>query len=208
MNLKVVFGHPFSIAWLSPFATPDHGKADLYQYVVWGPDVRLGAAVDRDGTPLNHLYVFLSFVDIIYISETCGGYLKKEKNKHDNLPFFSIALFPSCWWLRLSRFRSAKTRRRRSKKDTEVLVQHVGSLPATKCLPSGRRDGLVVLCELSGSSSLTVFLYGWFALEQRISIFKTHSIIFALTRWSVWDRIVVVYCNLSFLLVVSFLSAG
>lgn len=34
MNLKAVFGHPFSIAWLSPFATPDHGKADPYQYVV------------------------------------------------------------------------------------------------------------------------------------------------------------------------------
>ncbi|XP_038246518.1 palmitoyltransferase ZDHHC3 isoform X3 [Dermochelys coriacea] len=34
MNLKAVFGHPFSIAWLSPFATPDQGKADPYQYVV------------------------------------------------------------------------------------------------------------------------------------------------------------------------------
>uniref|UniRef100_A0A8C9WJL1 Palmitoyltransferase n=1 Tax=Scleropages formosus TaxID=113540 RepID=A0A8C9WJL1_SCLFO len=34
MNMKVVFGHPFSIAWLSPFAAPDHGKADPYQYVV------------------------------------------------------------------------------------------------------------------------------------------------------------------------------
>lgn len=34
MNLKVVFGHPFSIAWLSPFAVPDHGKADVYQYIV------------------------------------------------------------------------------------------------------------------------------------------------------------------------------
>lgn len=34
MNLKVVFGHPFSIAWLNPFATPDHGKADVYQYIV------------------------------------------------------------------------------------------------------------------------------------------------------------------------------
>lgn len=34
MNMKVVFGHPFSIAWLSPFATPDHGKADVYQYIV------------------------------------------------------------------------------------------------------------------------------------------------------------------------------
>ncbi|XP_051728431.1 palmitoyltransferase ZDHHC3 [Ctenopharyngodon idella] len=34
MNMKVVFGHPFSLAWLSPFATPDHGKANLYQYVV------------------------------------------------------------------------------------------------------------------------------------------------------------------------------
>ncbi|KAG7225469.1 hypothetical protein INR49_027464 [Caranx melampygus] len=34
MNMKVVFGHPFSVAWLSPFATPDHGKADVYQYIV------------------------------------------------------------------------------------------------------------------------------------------------------------------------------
>ncbi|KAG9345115.1 hypothetical protein JZ751_009658 [Albula glossodonta] len=30
MNMKAVFGHPSSIAWLSPFATPDHGKADPY----------------------------------------------------------------------------------------------------------------------------------------------------------------------------------
>uniref|UniRef100_A0A8B9JKI2 Palmitoyltransferase n=1 Tax=Astyanax mexicanus TaxID=7994 RepID=A0A8B9JKI2_ASTMX len=34
MNMRVVFGHPFSIAWLSPFSTPDHGKAEVYQYVV------------------------------------------------------------------------------------------------------------------------------------------------------------------------------
>ncbi|XP_062386242.1 palmitoyltransferase ZDHHC3 isoform X1 [Sardina pilchardus] len=34
MNMKVVFGHPFSIGWLSPFSTPDHGKAEPYQYVV------------------------------------------------------------------------------------------------------------------------------------------------------------------------------
>ncbi|KAM5156906.1 palmitoyltransferase ZDHHC3 isoform 2-T3 [Mantella aurantiaca] len=34
MNLKAVFGHPFSIAWLNPLATPDQGKADPYQYVV------------------------------------------------------------------------------------------------------------------------------------------------------------------------------
>ncbi|XP_044312237.1 palmitoyltransferase ZDHHC3 isoform X2 [Varanus komodoensis] len=34
MNMKAVFGHPFSIVWLSPFATPDQGKADPYQYVV------------------------------------------------------------------------------------------------------------------------------------------------------------------------------
>lgn len=32
--MKVVFGHPFSIAWLSPFVAPDHGKADVYQYIV------------------------------------------------------------------------------------------------------------------------------------------------------------------------------
>ena len=34
MSLKLVFGHPFSISWLSPFSTPDHGKADVYQYIV------------------------------------------------------------------------------------------------------------------------------------------------------------------------------
>lgn len=34
MNMKVVFGHPFSVAWLNPFTAPDHGKADLYQYIV------------------------------------------------------------------------------------------------------------------------------------------------------------------------------
>ncbi|XP_048848654.1 palmitoyltransferase ZDHHC3-like [Brienomyrus brachyistius] len=34
MNMKAVFGHPFSIAWLNPLATPDYGKAEPYQYVV------------------------------------------------------------------------------------------------------------------------------------------------------------------------------
>ncbi|PNJ74446.1 palmitoyltransferase ZDHHC3 isoform X4 [Pongo pygmaeus] len=34
MNMKAVFGHPFSLGWASPFATPDQGKADPYQYVV------------------------------------------------------------------------------------------------------------------------------------------------------------------------------
>lgn len=34
MNLKVVFGHPFSIAWFNPLAVPEHGKADLFQYIV------------------------------------------------------------------------------------------------------------------------------------------------------------------------------
>ncbi|TRY82252.1 hypothetical protein DNTS_009366 [Danionella cerebrum] len=34
MNLKLVFGHPFSLFWFSPFARPDHGKANLYQYVI------------------------------------------------------------------------------------------------------------------------------------------------------------------------------
>uniref|UniRef100_A0A8C5VCZ5 Palmitoyltransferase ZDHHC3 n=1 Tax=Microcebus murinus TaxID=30608 RepID=A0A8C5VCZ5_MICMU len=28
MNMKAVFGHPFSLGWASPFATPDQGKAD------------------------------------------------------------------------------------------------------------------------------------------------------------------------------------
>uniref|UniRef100_A0A2K6BM88 Palmitoyltransferase n=1 Tax=Macaca nemestrina TaxID=9545 RepID=A0A2K6BM88_MACNE len=31
MNMKAVFGHPFSLSWASPFATPDQGKADPYQ---------------------------------------------------------------------------------------------------------------------------------------------------------------------------------
>lgn len=34
MNMKAVFGHPFSLGWASPFATPDPGKADPSQYVV------------------------------------------------------------------------------------------------------------------------------------------------------------------------------
>ncbi|MEQ2303230.1 Palmitoyltransferase zdhhc3 [Ameca splendens] len=34
MNLRAVFGHHFSLLWLSPFSTPDHGKAETYQYVV------------------------------------------------------------------------------------------------------------------------------------------------------------------------------
>ncbi|CAF95600.1 unnamed protein product, partial [Tetraodon nigroviridis] len=34
MNMRAVFGHPFSILWFSPFSTPDHGKAETYQYVV------------------------------------------------------------------------------------------------------------------------------------------------------------------------------
>lgn len=36
MNMRAVFGHPFSLLWFSPFSTPDHGKAETYQYVVWG----------------------------------------------------------------------------------------------------------------------------------------------------------------------------
>ncbi|KAM9496611.1 palmitoyltransferase ZDHHC3-like [Clarias gariepinus] len=35
MNLKVVFGHPFSVAWLNPLAVPEHGKADLFQSSRW-----------------------------------------------------------------------------------------------------------------------------------------------------------------------------
>lgn len=34
--MRAVFGHPFSLLWFSPFSTPDHGKAETYQYVVWG----------------------------------------------------------------------------------------------------------------------------------------------------------------------------
>ncbi|KAA8579053.1 hypothetical protein FQN60_016744 [Etheostoma spectabile] len=34
MNMRAVFGHPFSLLWFSPFSTPDHGKAETYQYVV------------------------------------------------------------------------------------------------------------------------------------------------------------------------------
>lgn len=35
MNMRAVFGHPFSLLWFSPFSTPDQGKAETYQYVVW-----------------------------------------------------------------------------------------------------------------------------------------------------------------------------
>ncbi|XP_062871958.1 palmitoyltransferase ZDHHC3-like [Trichomycterus rosablanca] len=34
LNMRLVFGHPFSVAWLNPLATPEHGKADAFQYVV------------------------------------------------------------------------------------------------------------------------------------------------------------------------------
>ncbi|XP_068178923.1 palmitoyltransferase ZDHHC3-A isoform X4 [Antennarius striatus] len=34
MNMRAVFGHPFSFLWFSPFSTPEHGKAETYQYVV------------------------------------------------------------------------------------------------------------------------------------------------------------------------------
>ena len=33
--MRAVFGHPFSILWFSPLATPEQGKAETYQYVVW-----------------------------------------------------------------------------------------------------------------------------------------------------------------------------
>lgn len=60
MNMKVVFGHPFSLAWLSPFATPDHGKANLYQYVVWDGDP------SSTTSPLLslHKHVFLLFTSV------------------------------------------------------------------------------------------------------------------------------------------------
>ncbi|XP_061421822.1 palmitoyltransferase ZDHHC3 [Lethenteron reissneri] len=34
MNMKSVFGHPFSVAWFNPFVAPDYGKAEPYQYTV------------------------------------------------------------------------------------------------------------------------------------------------------------------------------
>uniref|UniRef100_A0A8C6CZT2 Palmitoyltransferase n=1 Tax=Moschus moschiferus TaxID=68415 RepID=A0A8C6CZT2_MOSMO len=34
VNLKAVFGHPFSLGWASPFVTPDQGKADRYQHMI------------------------------------------------------------------------------------------------------------------------------------------------------------------------------
>lgn len=45
--MRAVFGHPFSLLWFSPFATPDHGKAETYQYVVWAQ----GARRRRRGRP-------------------------------------------------------------------------------------------------------------------------------------------------------------
>lgn len=46
MNMRAVFGHPFSLLWFSPFSTPDHGKAETYQYVVW----ELGAENEPTGS--------------------------------------------------------------------------------------------------------------------------------------------------------------
>ena len=34
VNLKAVFGHPFSLGWASPFVMPDQGKADPYQHMI------------------------------------------------------------------------------------------------------------------------------------------------------------------------------
>ena len=34
VNLKAVFGHPFSLGWASPFVMPDQGKADRYQHMI------------------------------------------------------------------------------------------------------------------------------------------------------------------------------
>lgn len=45
MNMRAVFGHHFSILWFSPFSTPDHGKAETYQYVVW--ELSAGNKADR-----------------------------------------------------------------------------------------------------------------------------------------------------------------
>lgn len=60
--MRAVFGHPFSILWFSPFSTPDHGKAETYQYVVWElsagnkadrPKVKVGRWVQPQKTMLN-----------------------------------------------------------------------------------------------------------------------------------------------------------
>lgn len=49
--MRAVFGHPFSILWFSPFSTPDHGKAETYQYVVW--ELSAGNKVGRKSGKLH-----------------------------------------------------------------------------------------------------------------------------------------------------------
>lgn len=49
--MRAVFGHPFSLLWFSPFSTPDHGKAETYQYVVW--ELSAGNEVGRGQNKKN-----------------------------------------------------------------------------------------------------------------------------------------------------------
>lgn len=67
MNMRAVFGHPFSILWFSPFSTPDHGKAETYQYVVW----RLSTGSDQNQsgkacTPPPHTHTQLNAIYTVY----------------------------------------------------------------------------------------------------------------------------------------------
>lgn len=117
MNLKVVFGHPFSIAWLSPFATPDHGKADIYQYIVWKQKNKAelcccGHRLIDPGlpsylagpqwawTPLNHFYVFFrSWIIDISGCSVINYYVVKTRLFFKTLsPFhFIVSLLGADW---------------------------------------------------------------------------------------------------------------
>lgn len=71
--MRAVFGHPFSLLWFSPFSTPDHGKAETYQYVVW--DLSAGKEAARpklkwealsSPTELSYGSLLLPVLNMIY----------------------------------------------------------------------------------------------------------------------------------------------
>lgn len=78
MNLKAVFGHPFSIAWLSPLATPDQGKADPYQYVVWGFLCQLCRTERHHITSIYQLDIECSYKNTIYSIFMAESYCWEE----------------------------------------------------------------------------------------------------------------------------------
>lgn len=71
--MRAVFGHPFSILWFSPFSTPDHGKAETYQYVVWELSAGKEAAGSKpkwealpSPTELSYGSLLLPMLNMIY----------------------------------------------------------------------------------------------------------------------------------------------